>query len=243
MTGEKTVRLDKLLSNLAYGSRKDAAIFVRQRRLALHGTPIERVDHAIAIADVISGAVTFDGEALDHPSPFTIMLNKPVGYSCSHDEKGTLVYDLLPARWKYRKPAMACAGRLDKYSTGQVIITDDGELLHRIIHPKSHATKHYTITLARPLRGDEQALFATGTFQLQGDPKALKPAEFLPTSDTTGTMLLHEGRYHQIRRMFETLGNEVVALHRFKTGGLVLGDLPEGEYRVLRDEDVRGIFS
>lgn len=238
-----TMRLDRLLSNLGYGSRKEIAALVKEKRVALCGVAVLRADASIALADARSGALTLDGEAIDPPAPMTVMLNKPAGYICSHDERGALVYDLLPERWLLRKPALSCAGRLDKESTGQVILTDDGDLLHRIIHPKSHAAKRYAVTLERPLQGDEAALFATGTFLMQGDTKPLKPALWVAEGEKQGYMTLHEGRYHQIRRMFETLGNKVIALHRYQTGGLGLGELPEGEFMFLDEADIASLFT
>jgi 16S rRNA pseudouridine516 synthase len=237
------IRLDKLLSNLGYCSRKEAAALVKEGRLILAGDRVKRADQSIALADVKNGALTLDGEILDPPPPLTVMLNKPAGYSCSHDEKGMLIYDLLPPRWQQRKPALSSIGRLDKESTGQLLLTDDGDLLHKVIHPKSHAAKQYEVTLAQPLRGDEKALFATGSFLMAGDTKPLKPAIWEPKSENAGRMVLHEGRYHQIRRMFETIGNKVTQLHRTQTGGLTLGDLAEGKYMVLCDEELSRIFS
>jgi 16S rRNA pseudouridine516 synthase len=237
-----TIRLDKLLSNLGYGSRKEAAILVRQGRVMLKAVVLKRHDDAIALSDVRAGLITLDGEVLDAPSPFTLMLNKPAGFICSHDEKGRLVYDLLPERWQARNPQLSCAGRLDKESTGQVIITDDGELLHRIIHPKSHAVKYYNVTLDKPLWGVEAQLFSSGEFLMAGDTKPLKPAVWLATSEREGTIQLQEGRFHQIRRMFETIGNNVLSLHRFQTGGLPLGDIKEGEYCILTETDIASIF-
>ena len=149
---------------------------------------------------------------------------------------------MLPPRWQSRKPALSCAGRLDKESTGQVILTDDGDLLHRIISPKKHAEKRYAVTLENALHGNEAAQFSSGTFLLQGDDKPLKPAHWLPADSKSGTMVLHEGRYHQIRRMFETLGNHVISLHRFQTGSLALGPLETGKYRQLTADDVEQIF-
>lgn len=236
------LRLDKLLSNLGYCSRKEAVGVVKQGRVLLDGHRFSRHDDDVAHEDVLSGRLTFDGEPLDPPSPFTVMLHKPAGFICSHDEKGRLIYDLLPERWQARNPQLSCAGRLDKESTGQVIITDDGELLHKVIHPKTHAAKYYEVTLEKTLRGDEAALFASGEFLMEGDAKPLKAAVWNARSDNSGIMQLQEGRYHQIRRMFETLGNKVVALHRFQTGGLALGDVPEGEYRVLLRSDLEALF-
>jgi 16S rRNA pseudouridine516 synthase len=180
---------------------------------------------------------------IDPPPPMTVMLHKPAGYTCSHNDVGALIYDLLPDRWRIRKPPLSTVGRLDKESTGQLLLTDDGDLLHRITHPRSHAAKHYRVVLRDPLRGDEAALFGAGGFELPGDPKPLKPALWRPEGAAAGVMVLDEGRYHQIRRMFEALGNLVVALHRFRTGGLALDDLPEGAYRLLREDDLSALFT
>eukprot|EP01037_Dinobryon_pediforme_P014062 gene14062-14180_t len=217
---------------MGYGSRKDIGVLVKQGRVTLNGTRVTKADASIDLTEASTGALLLDGQPVDPPAPLTVMLHKPAGYSCSHDEKGALIYDLLPERWKLRKPSLSTAGRLDKDSTGQVILTDDGDLLHRIIHPKSHASKHYEVTLAEHLRGDEATLFATGTFLMEGDPKPLKPAQWQPGSKTSGVMILQEGRYHQIRRMFKTLGNRVETLHRVQTGKLMLADLGVGQIAI-----------
>jgi 16S rRNA pseudouridine516 synthase len=237
-----TIRLDRLLSNLGYCSRKEAAGLVKAGRLALADALILKADQTVALADVRSGALTLDGEKLDPPSPLTAMMHKPAGYSCSHAEKGRLIYDLLPERWKARSPTLSSIGRLDKESTGQLLLTDDGDLLHRIIHPKSHAKKHYAVTLEHALRGDESTLFASGTFLMKDDTKPLKAALWTPESEKSGQMILEEGRYHQIRRMFETIGNTVVTLHRTQTGGLVLGPLEPGQYEVLGEDRLAMLF-
>jgi len=237
------IRLDRLLSNLGYGSRKEVAFLVKAGRVSLNGIAVKSADQSVPLAAASGGTLTLDGEALDPLSPLTVMLHKPPGYTCSHEDKGSLVYDLLPTRWQARKPALSCAGRLDKESTGQVILTDDGDLLHRITHPKSHASKHYAVTLEHDLQGNEAALFATGTFLMTGDTKPLKPALWTPSGLRTGHMILEEGRFHQIRRMFETLGNNVTALHRQQTGNLPLGDLKPGKYQILSAEEVHSITS
>ena len=235
------MRLDKLMANLGYGSRKDIAIYAKYGRIAYHGSVLRDASKAISLDDVRRGLLTFDAEPVDPPPPLTVMLYKPAGFTCSHDEVGPLIYDLLPERWRMRKPALSAAGRLDKESTGQVILTDDGDMLHRIIHPKSHAAKHYHVTLEHTLSGNEAGLFASGEFLMQGDTKKLKPAEWTPLDAHSGHMVLQEGRYHQIRRMFETIGNKVLTLHRFQTGGLALnteGDVHEGEHRILSPKDI-----
>lgn len=189
------------------------------------------------------GRVFLDGVAIDPPSPFTIMLHKPVEFTCSREDVGRIVYELLPKRWMLRKPAISSIGRLDKDSSGQLLMTDDGDLLHKIISPKTVTPKHYTVTLRDDLNGDESALFSTGTFMLKKEDKPLKPAQWTPDGKRSGVMILSEGRYHQIRRMFEEIGNEVVTLHRTQTGNLRLDDLPVGQWRVLNEDDLENIFS
>ncbi|MGB5096642.1 MAG: pseudouridine synthase, partial [Porticoccaceae bacterium] len=201
-----SLRLDRLLSNLGYGTRKEIATACRAGRVTLNGEVVVGADQAIPLDLVRAGALALNGETVDPPAPLTIMLNKPAGHTCSHREAGSLVYDLLPRRWRGRKPVLSTVGRLDKDSTGQLLLTDDGDLLHRIIHPRTHAPKHYRVELSDPLRGDEEARFATGTFMLDGDDKPLRPAIWSAESARSGVMILTEGRYHQIRRMFAALG-------------------------------------
>ncbi len=141
-----------------------------------------------------------------------------------------------------RDPILSTAGRLDKDSTGLVLMTDDGQLLHKIISPKTHVEKEYHVTLRDPLTGEEAGMFATGTFCLRNDPKPLKPAIWKPSGEKTGTMILQEGRYHQIRRMFGAVGNHVETLHRVRLAGLVLENLDEGKYRVLDQTDMALLF-
>lgn len=241
MTKTQSMRLDRLLSNLGYGSRKEMTTAIRNGWVTLDGAEITDPGHPVPLDR--ARAVHLDGEAIDPPPPMTVMLHKPAGYTCSHNDVGALIYDLLPDRWRIRKPPLSTVGRLDKESTGQLLLTDDGDLLHRITHPRSHAAKHYRVTLRDPLRGDETALFGAGGFLMNGDAKPLKPASWTQEGPVSGVMVLDEGRYHQIRRMFETQGNLVVSLHRFRTGGLDLGDLPEGTWRFLGEEDLSALFA
>lgn len=232
-------RLDKLLANLGYGSRKDVTKLIKAGLITAGDTVL---NDPSAVIEPSSMAIVVDGEPLDPVAPFTILVHKPAGYTCSHDEHGAILFDILPDRFRGRSPSLSSAGRLDKESTGAVLMTDDGDLLHRIISPKLHVTKHYDVTLAEPLRGDETALFMSGSFTLKDDTKPLKPALWQPISATTGIMHLNEGRYHQIRRMFGALGNKVTKLHRASIGGLTLGDLPEGAFKQLSRDEIDLIF-
>jgi 16S rRNA pseudouridine516 synthase len=167
------------------------------------------------------------------------MLHKPIGVTCSHKEAGPLVYALLPERWRRREPAISTVGRLDKDTSGLLLLTDDGALLHKIISPRSNVAKRYDVTLDRPLRGDEEKIFASGELLLEGEEKPLLPARLEVLSPTRATVTVTEGRYHQVRRMFAAVGNHVTALHRDRVGSLALpDDLPAGQYRILSEHDV-----
>lgn len=238
----KSMRLDRLLSNLGYGGRKEMAMAVKNEWVDIDGERVTNPSLNVDLDWVREGRVTLDGQPLDPLTPFTIMLNKPAGYTCSHKDPAEIVYDLLPEQFARRKIPLSMVGRLDKYSTGQLLLTDDGDLLHRITHPKSHAPKHYHVTLREDLSGEEAALFASGAFTLPCEEKPLKPAQWTQEGAREGVMILHEGRNRQIRRMFDKLGNEVVTLHRFQTGNLPLGDLEEGKWRTLGGDDLEQVI-
>ena len=183
--------------------------------------------------------MSVDDEPLDPPPGLALMLHKPVGVTCSHKEVGPLVYALLPERWRRREPAISTVGRLDKDTSGLLLLTDDGALLHKIISPRSNVAKRYDVTLDRPLRGDEEKIFASGELLLEGEEKPLLPTRMEVLSPTRAYVTVTEGRYHQVRRMFAAVGNHVTALHRDRVGGLSLpDDLPAGEYRILDEADL-----
>nr|WP_205598349.1 pseudouridine synthase [Caulobacter sp. 17J65-9] len=237
------MRLDRLLSNLGYGSRREVQSLVRAGRVKLDGTEVQDADDKVALTPDLSARMTVNGKPLDPPPGLALMLHKPLGVTCSHKEAGALVYELLPARWRLRDPAISTVGRLDKETSGLLLLTDDGALLHRIISPKSNVAKRYRVTLDRPMKGDEGQVFAAGTLMLEGEEKPLLPAELEALSPTEALLTIHEGRYHQVRRMFAAIGNHVNALHRDRIGGLDLpADLPAGEWRVMSEADVAAVF-
>jgi 16S rRNA pseudouridine516 synthase len=239
-----TARLDRLLANLGYGSRNEIHLLVRLGAVVLDGVPVEDASARIAITDDLPQRLQVDGEPLDPIPGVVLMLHKPVGVTCSHKEVGKLVYDLLPRRWRQREPALSTVGRLDKETSGLLLMTDDGALLHRIISPKKNVAKHYVATLARPLQGDEAAQFAAGTLMLEGEPKPLAPALMEMLSPTSARLVITEGRYHQVRRMFAAVGNHVETLHRDRIGALALpDDLAPGTYRQMTPADVAAIFA
>ncbi|HVY22558.1 MAG TPA: pseudouridine synthase [Steroidobacteraceae bacterium] len=232
------MKLVKLLSNLGYGSRKQVALMFREGRITDDSNEVLYADDQVEHA-----RIRVDGEPLDPPIGLTILLHKPVGYTCSTSDPGKIIYDLLPNRFMQRSPVLASVGRLDKDTSGMLLMTDDGKLLHRIVHPKSHLPKIYEATLARDLRGDEAKIFASGKLKLESETTPLAPAILDVIDARTVKVTLTEGRYHQVRRMFAAVGNHVETLHRSRIGGLTIGGLPAGQWRVLSPDDIRQLFA
>lgn len=239
-----TSRLDRLLANMGYGSRREVQQLVRMGAVTLDGAPVPSADMRIAVSQDLPTRLQVDGAPLDPPPGMALMLHKPVGVTCSHKEAGELVYGLLPSRWRLRDPAISTVGRLDKETSGLLLMTDDGDLLHRIISPRRHVAKRYVATLARPLQGDETQRFAAGDLMLEGEEKPLAPALLEPLSATVARLTITEGRYHQVRRMFAAVGNHVEALHRDRIGGLDLpADLEPGRYRLMGPDHLAAVFA
>jgi 16S rRNA pseudouridine516 synthase len=242
--GPTQVRLDRLLANLGYGSRKEMQMLARGGQIKLDGEPVRNAEDRIALTPDLTERLTVQGRRLDPLPGMALMLHKPLGVTCSHKETGPLIYELLPDRWLRRDPALSTVGRLDKDTSGLLLLTDDGALLHRIISPKSHLPKRYHATLARPLEGSEAAAFASGTLMLEGEDKPLLPAVLEPLSATEALLTITEGRYHQVRRMFAAVGNHVAALHRDRIGGLSLpDDLAPGAWRLMTADDLAALFA
>jgi len=232
------MKLVKLLANLGYGSRKEVQKIIRA------GSVTDDTGKVLGESDVPPhDRIFFKGEPLDPPTPFTIILNKPDGYTCSTDQSDDIIYDLLPIRFSRRNPGLNAVGRLDKDTTGLLLMTDDGKLLHKIIHPKSNCLKVYHVTLDRPLEGHEAELFASGTLMLNSETKPLLPAQLEVVGEKEALITLHEGRYHQVRRMFAAAGNHVLELKRISIGGLKLPeDLEEGDWRPITAEELASVF-
>jgi len=232
------MKLIKLIANLGYGSRKDVTQLFRSGR-------ITDADGEVLYADdvVPYETIRVDDEPLDPPPGLTLMMNKPLGVTCSRKDPGRVVYDLLPPRYNVRSPALSSVGRLDRDTSGLLLFTDDGALLHRIISPKAQVTKVYEATLAQDLRGDEGELFASGSLLLESETEPLAPATLEVLGPRHARLSVTEGRYHQVRRMFAATGNHVETLQRVSIGALALGGLPLGEWRALDADEIALIFS
>lgn len=226
------MKLVKLLANLGYGSRKDVTRLIRNGWLTRRDGSTVGLDD-----DYVHDDLLVDDEPIDPPQGVLILLNKPIGYTCSTKDPGRVVYDLLPERFRYRNPVLSTVGRLDRDTSGLLMLTDDGQLLHRIISPKAELPKVYEVELAEDLRGDEAVLFAAGTLLLESETTPLAPAQMEVLDARNAHLTLIEGRYHQVRRMFAATGNRVLSLHRSRTGNLDLSGLEPGQWRIVPREE------
>jgi 16S rRNA pseudouridine516 synthase len=222
-------RLDQLLSSLGYCSRRDARAWIASGAVTVKGV---EADDFGAKAD--PGDVLVDGEPLDHPDGLLLALNKPLGLVCSHDlREGPNIYSLLPERWRRRNPQVTSIGRLDKDTTGLLLLTDQSALVHQLTSPKRKVPKVYRATLDRDVSIELIPLFASGTLRIDDDPVPCAPADLTLISPREAQLTLTEGRYHQVRRMFAACGATVLTLQRTAFGALTLEGIPSGEWREL----------
>lgn len=222
-------RLDQLLANLGYCSRREARAWVQDGRVTVRGEAADDFGAKANPADV-----RVDGEPLDHPEGLLLLVHKPIGLVCSHDEReGPNVYSLLPPRWRARNPQITSIGRLDKDTSGLLLLTDQSELVHRLTSPKHKVPKVYRATVSADLSPALIPLFASGTLILKDEKAPCAPAGLRILSPREAELTLTEGRYHQVRRMFASQGAEVRTLHRARFGPLDLGDLAPGAWREL----------
>ena len=231
-------RIIKYLANLGYGSRREVAGMVYHRRvMRIDGSTVRDGD------TFVHDELLVDGIPLDPAPGAVVMLHKPVGYVCSTRDASRLVYELLPTRFPVRTPVMAPIGRLDRDTSGLLLMTDDGQLNHRLSSPRTHLPKVYEARLASDLRGDEPEFFASGSVMLDSETTPLLPARLEIVDARTAVVTITEGRYHQVRRMFAAVGNRVKALHRRAVGGLELDGLESGQWRVLSTADQKRLLS
>lgn len=225
----KLKRLDQLLTSLGYGSRREAQGMVYRGQITVKGEVVDRPDTKVAAEDV-----QVKGQPLEAPEGLLAILHKPVGYICTHsDGEGQVIYDLLPSRWRLRSPTVTSVGRLDKDTSGALLITDQGNLVQRWTSPKSDVEKVYEVTVDKPLDASLVEIFASGTVMLRGEDKPCLPAKMEIVAENQAKLTLSEGRYHQVRRMFASQGWRVEALHRSRFGDFTLENLEPGTWRLL----------
>jgi len=222
-------RLDQLLASLGYGSRRDVRALLRAKRVTVGGKNAS--DPGV---HVDPGDVRVDAEPLDHPDGILLLLNKPVGLVCSHEAgEGPSVYDLLPERWKRRNPVVTSIGRLDRDTSGALVLTDRSALVHRLTSPRNKVPKIYRALLDQEPPPETVALFASGTLTLKGESAACAPARLELQSPREALLTMTEGRYHQVRRMFAAVGATVLELHRVRFAHLSVDGLAPGKWREL----------
>lgn len=222
-------RLDQLLASLGYCSRRDARDWISSGAVTVKGVEADDFGAKANPEDVL-----VDGEPLDHPEGLLLLLNKPIGLVCSHDTReGPNVYSLLPERWRRRNPQVTSIGRLDKDTSGLLLLTDQSALVHRLTSPKHKVPKVYRATLDRDVSTELIPLFASGTLRLDDDDKPCAPAELKLISPREAELTLTEGRYHQVRRMFAACDATVLALHRTHLGPLTTEGIETGKWKEL----------
>lgn len=229
---EKPQRLDKLLAGQGTLSRKEARQLVQAGAVCVNGQPVRIADYKVPP----QATITVHGRPLNVQSYIYLMLNKPAGVvSASRDSHTKTVVDLVPP--EYARKGLFPAGRLDKDTTGFVLITDDGQLAHRLLAPKKHIPKTYIATLDKPVTPDMATAFAQGI--VLADGSRCLSAELTPLGSHTAQVVLHQGMYHQIKRMFAALGAKVTALERIAMGKLALDPtLPPGGCRPITPQEL-----
>lgn len=222
-------RLDQILANYGYCSRSEAKVWIRNGRVSANGAVAGGAEEKFSPEIIL-----VDGEPIDCPNGVLALLNKPAGYVCSHDPgEGPTIYELLPPRWLKRNPSVTSVGRLDKDTTGVLLVTDIGELVQRWTSPKHKVAKVYDVTVNGDIPAPLVETFAAGTLMLEGEEKPCLPAKLEIVSAREARLELTEGRYHQVKRMFAGAGLEVTRLHRSRFGEYELGDLQPGQWRLL----------
>lgn len=225
----RPLRLDQLLSRFGYCSRSEARIWLRQGRVRVKGVPASDPAQRAHPHEVL-----IDQSPVDHPGPLLALFHKPSGCVCTHETReGPVIYDHLPARWLRRNPPVTSVGRLDKDTTGLLLLTDDGGLVHRWTSPRHEVAKVYEVTVDADLDPAWVATFASGTLQLESETSPCLPARLEIVSPREARLELTEGRYHQVKRMFASVGAHVVRLHRTRFGPFTLDNLPLGQWRLV----------
>lgn len=233
------IRLDKFISERTKYTRSEIKLYASKGKITVDGEIIKKADFKI---DSETADVKICGETVRNQSYRYILMNKPEGYiSSTKDDDGTSVLELIPPEMQTK--GLFPAGRLDKDSLGALLITNDGELAHRILSPKNHIPKIYIVKLAKPFKSKYINLFWEGL--VLGDGEQCLPARVksVKNCDNMAFVELHEGKYHQVKRMFSAVDNHVEKLMRISVGGLILPEkLGFGECMELLHKDVENLF-
>jgi len=228
----KKIRLDKLISNMGYGSRSEIKKYIKQNRVRVNEDIAKTPNQMMEDGD----KVIFDGKIIEYKEFHYYILNKPQGViSATEDKKDKTVIDLLETR--IQKLGLFPVGRLDKDTEGLLVLTNDGALSYELLSPKKHVPKVYYVELESLVTDEDIKRIEEG---MELDDFTAMPGEFERLEDgKAGFITIHEGKFHQVKKMFIALDNEVEYLQRVKMGGLELDpELGLGEYRELSDEEL-----
>lgn len=232
------MRIDKFISEQAGISRSDAKNMIRKSMVLVNGTTIKSADAQIHPEN---DTIIANGKKLIYRQFMYIMLNKPAGVVCAtRDGLSETVLELLPE--EFRRKGLFPAGRLDKDTEGFVFITDDGALAHKMLSPKKHVEKEYVVTLASPVEERYIGIFSSG-MTIDGGEKCLPAQLILTERPDIVRLVLHEGKYHQVKRMMEAVGNKVTHLQRVRMGGIELDkSLAPGKCREITEKELDTLF-
>lgn len=240
MCADAAMRLDRLLTTLAVGSRSQVKTMLRAGRVTVNGQVVRSADAHVQPGD----RLTLDQQPLDARTTRHVLLNKPCGVlTAARDPKQPTVLDLLPPA--YRACGCMPVGRLDKDTSGLLLLTTDGELAHRLLSPKRHVWKCYEATVDGPLNAQDAAAFAAG-LELSDFTALPAELEILRSSpqEAVAQVRVQEGKFHQVRRMFAARGRTVTALRRLSLGPLTLdASLQPGEYRELTAQELTELLA
>jgi 16S rRNA pseudouridine516 synthase len=229
--------LDKVLGHVGIGTRREAKEMIKARRVKIDG--VVATDPSLQV-DPAAQQVEVDGAPVGYQRHFHVLMHKPPGViTATEDPRKQTVMDVLAPEFKKWR-SLAPVGRLDKDTEGLLLLTTDGELTHRLLSPKWHVDKTYFVRLERPLSPEDPAAF-TGGIVLEDGYECL-PARLEITGEQEAIVTIREGKYHQVKRMFEARTNKVVYLKRLEMGPLSLVDLPLGASRPLTDAEVDALY-
>ena len=233
----KKLRIDKILSNLGYGSRAELKVYCKKGMVKVNDKVISNPGTQV---DTDVDKIEFNNEVVNYREFVYIMMNKPDGYlSATFDKRDPIVLDLIDSSYLAFEPFPV--GRLDKDTEGLLVLTNDGQLAHRVLSPKKHVPKTYYAKIEGRVTEEDIKAFEAGVILDDGYetmPAQLKILESGEQSEIELT--IHEGKFHQVKRMFESVGKKVVYLKRLSMGKLMLDEnLGLGEYRELTDEEVK----
>jgi len=224
-------RIDKIIASTGIMSRKEVKKAAKERRVLLNGNIVKDCATKASSKDVL----TLDGKRIEYKKYVYIMLNKPKGYVCSTDDPSSpIVNELLCP--ELQRLELFSIGRLDKNTTGLVILTNDGALTHKLLAPNKHVDKKYRFETKLPLKEEYVKIFADGV--VLEDGTVCRSAQLIIEDGNKGVIIIHEGKFHQIKRMFEAVGNKITALERIAIGGVTLDKaLNYADFRHLTEEE------